>query len=183
MWHPFKSAIVLFPAVYDYRITSVREYCSAWCLCKKNHIMYTFIIIFTFYFQELRFSFQTNDRLCFVMEFAIGGDLYYHLNREVQLMKEGFSESRSKFYGAEIVSALGYLHANNIVYRDLKVSFIMSSWKVVLLKEKNSVRKSASRQRRPHQDSRLWALQGGYIVRRPNEYVLRNARISGSRGL
>ncbi|CAJ0584736.1 unnamed protein product, partial [Mesorhabditis spiculigera] len=70
--------------------------------------------------KELRFSFQTNDRLCFVMEFAIGGDLYYHLNREVQLMKEGFSESRSRFYGGEIVSALGYLHANNIVYRDLK---------------------------------------------------------------
>lgn len=71
--------------------------------------------------QELRYSFQTNDRLCFVMEFAIGGDLYYHLNKEVQLMKEGFSEARTRFYGAEIVSALGYLHSNNIVYRDLKV--------------------------------------------------------------
>lgn len=71
--------------------------------------------------QELRYSFQTSDRLCFVMEFAIGGDLYYHLNKEVQLMKEGFSESRTRFYGAEIVSALGYLHSNNIVYRDLKV--------------------------------------------------------------
>ena len=55
------------------------------------------------------------------MEFAIGGDLYYHLNKEVQTSKEGFSESRSRFYGAEIVLALGYLHANNIVYRDLKV--------------------------------------------------------------
>lgn len=71
--------------------------------------------------QGLRYSFQTSDRLCFVMEFAIGGDLYYHLNKEVQLMKEGFSESRTRFYGAEIVSALGYLHENNIVYRDLKV--------------------------------------------------------------
>lgn len=57
------------------------------------------------------------------MEFAIGGDLYYHLNREVQRMREGFSESRTRFYGAEIVSALGYLHENDIVYRDLKVHF------------------------------------------------------------
>ncbi|KHN86485.1 Serine/threonine-protein kinase akt-1 [Toxocara canis] len=73
----------------------------------------------------LRYSFQTSDRLCFVMEFAIGGDLYYHLNKEVQLMKEGFSEPRTRFYGAEIVSALGYLHENNIVYRDLKLENLL----------------------------------------------------------
>ncbi|PIC27181.1 hypothetical protein B9Z55_019511 [Caenorhabditis nigoni] len=75
--------------------------------------------------KELRYSFQTDDRLCFVMEFAIGGDLYYHLNKEVQMNKEGFSEPRARFYGAEIVLALGYLHANNIVYRDLKLENLL----------------------------------------------------------
>lgn len=74
---------------------------------------------------ELTYSFQTTDRLCFVMEFAIGGDLYYHLNKEVQQFKEGFSESRTRFYGAEIVLALGYLHDNNIVYRDLKLENLL----------------------------------------------------------
>ncbi|KAE9551538.1 hypothetical protein FO519_005252 [Halicephalobus sp. NKZ332] len=74
---------------------------------------------------ELTYSFQTVDRLCFVMEFAIGGDLYYHLNREVKQKKVGFDENRSKFYGAEIIMALGYLHDNNIVYRDLKLENLL----------------------------------------------------------
>lgn len=45
----------------------------------------------------------------------------FQLNREVQTRRAGFSEERTRFYGAEIVLALGYLHENNIVYRDLKV--------------------------------------------------------------
>uniref|UniRef100_A0AC35U9Y1 Non-specific serine/threonine protein kinase n=1 Tax=Rhabditophanes sp. KR3021 TaxID=114890 RepID=A0AC35U9Y1_9BILA len=74
---------------------------------------------------ELSYSFQTSDRLCFVMEFAIGGDLYYHLNKQVQQHRQGFSEDRARFYGAEIVLALGYLHENNIVYRDLKLENLL----------------------------------------------------------
>lgn len=52
------------------------------------------------------------------MEYVNGGELFFHLSRE-----RVFSEERTRFYGAEIISALGYLHENNIVYRDLKVSF------------------------------------------------------------
>lgn len=51
------------------------------------------------------------------MEYVNGGELFFHLSRE-----RVFSEERTRFYGAEIISALGYLHENNIVYRDLKVS-------------------------------------------------------------
>jgi RAC serine/threonine-protein kinase len=50
------------------------------------------------------------------MEYACGGELFFHLSRE-----RIFSEERGRFYGAEIICALGYLHENNIVYRDLKV--------------------------------------------------------------
>lgn len=51
------------------------------------------------------------------MEYVNGGELFFHLSRE-----RIFSEDRTRFYGAEIISALGYLHENNIVYRDLKAS-------------------------------------------------------------
>uniref|UniRef100_A0A4W4HBZ7 non-specific serine/threonine protein kinase n=1 Tax=Electrophorus electricus TaxID=8005 RepID=A0A4W4HBZ7_ELEEL len=65
----------------------------------------------------LKYSFQTHDRLCFVMEYANGGELFFHLSRD-----RVFSEERARFYGAEIVSALDYLHSErNVVYRDLKV--------------------------------------------------------------
>uniref|UniRef100_A0A8D3EFT7 non-specific serine/threonine protein kinase n=1 Tax=Scophthalmus maximus TaxID=52904 RepID=A0A8D3EFT7_SCOMX len=64
----------------------------------------------------LKYAFQTHDRLCFVMEYANGGELFFHLSRE-----RVFTEDRARFYGAEIVSALEYLHSRDVVYRDLKV--------------------------------------------------------------
>lgn len=81
----------------------------------SEHIFHIFI--FSIFLQQLKYSFQTPDRLCFVMEYVNGGELFFHLSRE-----RVFSEERTKFYGAEIISALGYLHENNIVYRDLKVT-------------------------------------------------------------
>lgn len=71
---------------------------------------------FNLYFQSLKYSFQTADRLCFVMEYVNGGELFFHLSRE-----RIFSEERTRFYGAEIISALEYLHKEGIIYRDLKV--------------------------------------------------------------
>uniref|UniRef100_S4RTA2 non-specific serine/threonine protein kinase n=1 Tax=Petromyzon marinus TaxID=7757 RepID=S4RTA2_PETMA len=69
----------------------------------------------------LKYSFQTHDRLCFVMEYVNGGELFFHLSRE-----RVFSEDRTRFYGAEIVSALDYLHTEkNVVYRDLKLENLM----------------------------------------------------------
>lgn len=69
---------------------------------------------------SLQFSFQTDTRLCFVMEYVNGGELFFHLSRE-----RIFSEDRARFYGAEITLAIGYLHENNIVYRDLKLENLL----------------------------------------------------------
>lgn len=69
---------------------------------------------------SLKYSFQTNERLCFVMEYVNGGELFFHLSRE-----RVFSEYRTRFYGAEIISALAYLHSQGIIYRDLKLENLL----------------------------------------------------------
>jgi len=68
----------------------------------------------------LKYSFTTQDRLCFVMEYVNGGELFFHLSRDRQ-----FSEDRTKFYGAEIICAIEYLHKRGIIYRDLKLENLL----------------------------------------------------------
>jgi len=64
---------------------------------------------------KLHWSFQTSDNLYFIMDFINGGELFHHLSREKR-----FSEERAKFYAAEIVSGMQYLHEHGVIYRDLK---------------------------------------------------------------
>ncbi|XP_052398956.1 serine/threonine-protein kinase Sgk3-like [Carassius gibelio] len=68
----------------------------------------------------LHYSFQTTDKLYFVLDFVNGGELFFHLQKE-----RTFPEPRAKFYISEMASALGYLHSLNIVYRDLKPENIL----------------------------------------------------------
>lgn len=64
---------------------------------------------------ELYYAFQTPKKLYFVMEYCPGGELFFHLSRANR-----FSEGRVRFYAAEIILALEFLHNLNVVYRDLK---------------------------------------------------------------
>ncbi|XVE50976.1 hypothetical protein DITRI_Ditri02bG0000300 [Diplodiscus trichospermus] len=61
--------------------------------------------------------FETEKFSCLVMEFCPGGDL--HTLRQRQLGKH-FPEQAVKFYVAEVLLALEYLHMLGIIYRDLK---------------------------------------------------------------
>ncbi|KAB8102145.1 hypothetical protein EE612_033449 [Oryza sativa] len=61
--------------------------------------------------------FETDKFSCLVMEFCPGGDL--HTLRQRQRGKY-FPEQAVKFYVAEILLAMEYLHMLGIIYRDLK---------------------------------------------------------------
>eukprot|EP01133_Synstelium_polycarpum_P012976 gene12976-15251_t len=64
---------------------------------------------------NLNYSFQTEDKLYFILDYVNGGELFYHLQREKK-----FTEERVRYYGAEIVLALEHLHLSGVIYRDLK---------------------------------------------------------------
>ncbi|KAI6216098.1 hypothetical protein M3Y94_00463300 [Aphelenchoides besseyi] len=74
----------------------------------KSNINHPFLV-------GLHYSFQTKEKLYFVLDFLNGGELFHHLQKE-----RSFSETRARFYAAEISTAIGYLHSRSIIYRDLK---------------------------------------------------------------
>lgn len=55
-----------------------------------------------------------------ILDLCTGGDLAYHLTKV-----EIFQEQDAKFFIAEIVLAIEYLHSLDIIYRDLKPENIL----------------------------------------------------------
>lgn len=65
-------------------------------------------------------AFQTEKKLFLVMDFLAGGELFFHLKRRGLIM-----EQEVRFYLAEIILALEFLHDLNIIHRDLKPENIL----------------------------------------------------------
>ncbi|XP_012571392.1 phototropin-1 isoform X2 [Cicer arietinum] len=62
-------------------------------------------------------SFQTKTHVCLITDYYPGGELFMLLEREpTKVLKE----DSVRFYAAEVVIALEYLHCQGIIYRDLK---------------------------------------------------------------
>lgn len=64
---------------------------------------------------NLRYAFQDDEYLFFVLDLALGGDLKHNIRTEY-----GFDGYTLKVYACELSSALNYLHINQIIHRDLK---------------------------------------------------------------
>merc|ERR1712217_762564 len=63
----------------------------------------------------LRYAFQTETKLYFVLDYFTGGELFFHLKK-----RRRFREPEARIMVAEVGMALGHLHSLNVIYRDLK---------------------------------------------------------------
>eukprot|EP00002_Diphylleia_rotans_P022114 TRINITY_DN4327_c0_g1_i3.p1 TRINITY_DN4327_c0_g1~~TRINITY_DN4327_c0_g1_i3.p1 ORF type:complete len:444 (+),score=76.13 TRINITY_DN4327_c0_g1_i3:67-1398(+) len=69
-------------------------------------------------------AFQSEDLLFFIITYCPGGEFFRALQN---LPRRCLPESAVKFYSAEVVLALEYLHMQGVVYRDLKPENILLS--------------------------------------------------------
>ena len=49
------------------------------------------------------------------MEYINGGDLFFHIRKA-----KAFNIERTRFYAAELLLAIEFMHQNGVIYRDLK---------------------------------------------------------------
>ena len=78
-----------------------------------QHVNHPFLV-------SLNSAFQSKHKLYFVMELMRGGELYCLLGKA-----RSFTEEQTKFFVACVILGLGHLHANNFVYRDLKLENVL----------------------------------------------------------
>ncbi len=72
---------------------------------------------------KLYYAFQTKNKIYLIVDLMTGvnlyllrqGELFYLLRKHKK-----FTEDTARFYAAEILVALEYLHSKKIIYRDLK---------------------------------------------------------------
>lgn len=67
-------------------------------------------------------SFQSEDKLYFIMEYCAGGEFFRMLQKQPHRC---LSEDVVRFYAAEVLLALEYLHMMGFIYRDLKPENIL----------------------------------------------------------
>ena len=85
------------------------------CLFTKKSVFVYYYTEFVYILMYIYFSFETKKHLCMVMEYVEGGDC-------ANLLKNmgPFPADMARFYFAETVLAVEYLHSFGIVHRDLK---------------------------------------------------------------
>jgi 3-phosphoinositide dependent protein kinase-1 len=68
-------------------------------------------------------TYQDKDNLYFALELAPGGELFSYISKYGPLSIEA-----ARFYTAEIVNGLEYMHGLGIIHRDLKPGMFLTIW-------------------------------------------------------
>lgn len=72
------------------------------------------------YIAALRYAFQTEAKLYLLSKYYPGGNLLDQMR-----LARRFTEDRTRLYAAEVALAIRHLHANDIIYRDLKLENVL----------------------------------------------------------
>lgn len=77
------------------------------------------------YLLKLHWTFQSEHKLFFIMDYMPGGDLDKYMNAQPNKLLDPFT---ARLYGAEVLTAIMCLHDHNVIYRDLKPENILLSY-------------------------------------------------------
>ena len=106
----FYAMKVLFKSIIKQREEEEHTISERLLMAKLNHPLIV----------KMHFCFQDAKNLYFVMDLIQGGDLLYHLR-----LHNRFDDEKTRFYIAELILILEFLHDNNIIYRDIKPENIL----------------------------------------------------------
>ena len=96
---------------YLIRINKLKDIISLYNNILRE-IKFTFIC-------NLYYSFQNEENLFIIIDFCLGENLDYYLKLNL------FEENEAKFFIAELIFTIEYLHNLNIIYNDLKIENIL----------------------------------------------------------
>ncbi|CAK9293569.1 unnamed protein product [Gordionus sp. m RMFG-2023] len=149
----------------------IRSKCKDHVLTEKRILQcinFPFLVTLYYYYKD-------SLNLYLVTEFVEGGDLFKHIKK-----LRRFSESQSKFYSAQVILAIEYLHSNGLVYRDLKPeNILLDQWGYLKMTDFGFAKYMLLHNNQTNSSGRTWTVCGTPEYMAP-EIIVQNRGYDGS---